>query len=258
MENVVVLSEVHPIYDLVEGISPTMSISRQAKEWYGIDLRTNTYADQICEMHGWCQANHKHLVVRDWTYIDFTPNRFNGFAPCNESTGYESIRNRVNVKRIAFVRDAIDVALSQGMEIGEFSNCYINYVRYLVQNKIQVIKYEEFCKEPSATLGKICSILQLPKPIGEAVSCNNSNVSGDIGYSRGNRKDSVVELKRQYVFRSKRDEIDSDMYLRRCNMLLGYPESYAGRNLETLSEYLGFSLLSPFGSIKKRLIKKLL
>lgn len=256
LKDVIVMSEVHPIYDSADAISHTMSFAWQAKEWHGIELKANNYVDQTLELYSWCKANKKHLVIRDWSYIDFTPSKYNEFSPCNKSSSFELLSAVADVKVIAFVRNAIDVGLSLKNDVGEFSKSYINYVTYLKNNNIDLFKYEDFCTNPLATMEKICNSLNLPCFNGESVSCESCNVIGDIGFSRGNRKKSVVRLKRKYVSRVTINTINSNELLNKCNQLLGYNDHYSSQQSETFLEYFLFTVISPFGLFKKHLIRK--
>jgi hypothetical protein len=258
LSDLVVLSEVHPIYDTAAGISPAMSIAWQAREWYGIELASRDYLSQVCELHEWCTARGKHLVIRDWTFIDFTPNGFNALNPAKTSTSYALLRDVLEVKAIGFIRDAIDVGLSIQANFADFSSAYLDYACYLVEHEVELFRYEDFCHNSVATLARICTALGLPPLDGQTISPDSRRVNGDIGFSRGNRKNAVAPLKRKYVPSAIRAEIDADAALKECNRLLGYPTGYDSRHVESLQEHLVFTWLKPLGELKRRVGRKLL
>jgi hypothetical protein len=182
IENLVILSEAHPIHSTMMR-NDLSSIASQAREWYGIDVKSLNYIDQIGEIKEWCDKNGKKLVIRDWSYIDFTPSRVNNYNPPKKSVNLELLEKRFEVKKIAFVRNAIDVFLSRGVTIEKFSPAYLEYSRY-VKNNLHIYKYEDYCSDPQKEIHKICEALDIEKKFKSTNLCNTKKVVGDTKISR--------------------------------------------------------------------------
>ena len=65
------------------------------------------------------------------------------------------------VKSVAFVRDGVDVALSQGNSIKVFADAYLDYINFLVNQQVEIFKYESFCDNPDVTFRSIGESLEI-------------------------------------------------------------------------------------------------
>lgn len=242
--NTVVLSEVNPInessYRAVK--NPITTVAGQARQWYGIRLKSVGFTEQILELDLWCKRNYKHLVVRDWTFIDFTDHRLNNFNPPNFSSTIAALRDKVEINQFAFIRDSIDVYLSRNISLNDFYNSYINYVNYLIYNKIALFRYEDFCDDYLATLESICKFTGLSMPVSINPFSVKSNLTGDVKASRGSKSDKVKKLKRRYVIPSHRNRINECELMIKSNSLLGYPTSYESTKRQSFLEKIFFDL----------------
>jgi len=155
IDNLIVLSEVHPINDVVDRGTPSVSVAWQVKKWYDINLHGTGYLEQIRELKEWCDNHGKYLVVRDWSFIDFTPNPLNNYQPSRKPSGFILLEKNFCVKSVAFVRDGVDVALSQGNSIKVFADAYLDYINFLVNQQVEIFKYESFCDNPDVTFRSI-------------------------------------------------------------------------------------------------------
>lgn len=246
----VLLSEVHPLVEALPS-NERQHVKWQAKNWYGINLESHGYFNQILELEKWCNNNGKNLIIREWSFLDFTPNKLNGFSPSLVSSTMEGLSGNVEMNVLAFVRDAIDVYLSRGKDLGEFSVTYLNYVNYLKRNGIPILKYEDFCQNPEV----IYNALSIEKHADQDIALADSErVTGDIqGLSRGNLNDKPIEIKRRYASISLRKKINSNMCIAYANKALGYPELYGGKKCEGLWEHLNFKVKMK----KEKLMKNL-
>ena len=130
IDDLVILSEAHNI-NFNRPNAGMMSIKNQVKKWYGIEIESNNYLDAIDEIADWCEGNGKILVLRDWPYIDFARSNLNNYGPSKFSLNYELLSSRFDLSMAAFVRDGIDVFLSSKHDVNQFSEEYLDYVKYL-------------------------------------------------------------------------------------------------------------------------------
>lgn len=236
----VILSEAHPIHNRKGGIH---SVKEQMKKWYEVDIKADDYIDQIDEAKQWCDENDKYLVIRDWSYIDFAKSYLNDFNPPKNSTNMNLLESKYEVKKIAYVRDAIDVYLSQGQNIKSFSKEYLDFVKYIKEQNIEIFKYEDFVDNPQKEFELICKALDLPK--FEKIVKNDvssQKVIGDINVSRGNQSGKIVKLKRRYAGYFKRKAINTNDELIETNKMLDYPTNYDSKESEEFIKYLKFEI----------------
>ena len=64
LPNVVMLSEVNPISDSCDCCGQGKQIRCQAKEWYGVDLDSNSFSEKILELEGYC--SYKPPLSNKW------------------------------------------------------------------------------------------------------------------------------------------------------------------------------------------------
>lgn len=236
----IILSEAHPIHNSKGGIH---SVKEQMKKWYGIEIKSENYIDQIDEAKKWCDENNKYLIIRDWSYIDFAKSYLNDFNPPKTSTNLKLLEERFEVKKIAYVRDAIDVCLSQGQNIKTFSEEYLDFVQYIKKQNLQIFKYEDFVENSQEEFELICKALDLPKFEKEAKNdVSSQKVIGDINVSRGNQSGKIVKLKRRYAGYFKRKAINTNKELIEANKLLDYPAYYESKKHEEFIKYLKFEI----------------
>lgn len=237
LDDVILLSEVHPLCE-EDHQKQMQHVSWQAREWYGIELKSDNYFDRLYELSDWCNKNNKKLVIREWSFVDFTPCNINMYDPSLVSKTYEGLQSRLNLRVVAFVRNAIDVYLSRTADLGEFAITYLNYCNYLKRNNIILVKYEEFCE----------NILLVNDILGdnslndsELTLAKQSRVTGDIqGLSRGNMKKNPVKMKRRYAGFSERKKIDSSTVLHKSNERLEYFGGYSSVERENILNHLEF------------------
>lgn len=250
IDNLVVLSESHPIHSTMMR-KDLANISIQAKEWYGINVKSSNYIDQIFEIKNWCDENNKYLVIRDWSYIDFTESWENYNNPPYKSVNLELLEKRFDVRKIAFVRDSIDVYLSRGVKINKFSRYYLKYVQFLLANKIKIFKYEDFCINPEKELDEILKELNITENGAKTLKLFSNKVVGDINFSRGNQLDTIVVLPRKYTTFFNKYKINNDLDLNYSNKLLNYPTYYESCESENIIDFIKLKIKY----IRKKLIK---
>src|SRR3990172_8738556 len=169
LPGVVILSEVNPLGGGSGKRGTSLrTVKDQAKSWYDIDIPADGFAEEILELESLCATAGKHLLVRDWSFVNFVPNPSNGFVPPGRLLTLEALDGRCEVVPFAFVRDAIDVwasrrssSLIRREHMGVFFKCYLDYVREILRRKIRIFKYEDFCRDPAEVIKMISEHTEL-------------------------------------------------------------------------------------------------
>jgi hypothetical protein len=232
LPDAIVLSEVHEQGGGwgIEKEKSQITVWDQAKYWYNIDIEARNFIDAIKELNAYCVANKKHLIIREWTYLNFNSNNYYGNNPSNK---LDTLAQLSPMKPIvfAFVRNSIDVWLSSGRpSIGHFFKRYLSYVDELVKANIRVFKYEDFVKDPDKILRQICDYTGLeynPNTLRDYHRFDN--VNGDVQKgekSRGIRQREIKPLKRKRLALHEIDKINNALKMVEANRKLNYPTNY--------------------------------
>ena len=234
LPDVVIMSEVNPLgggWGKEEEDSLT-TVKAQAKGWYDIDLDSDEddFADCVVELSQKC----KHLVLRDWSFMNFFPNM--GIPIIDDKIEIEAInsflildelKDRCNVKPFAFVRNGIDAYLSRKGKLYLFAEAYLRYVQELLNLGIPIYKYEAFCLEPERILKDICLYAGLPYVDVCTTYSEFTTMNGDVqAESRGNRQNRIISLPRLEVTSRVMIGINNCTDLQEANKLLGYSTEY--------------------------------
>ena len=236
LPHIVVLSEVNPLGG-GSGKGPVSyrTVKSQASQWYGIEIKSDDFAEGILELHEICKARGLHLVVRDWPFVNFVPQPENGFTPPNRLLTLEALQGKCEIRVFAFVRDAIDVWLSRGTKANDFAIQYLRYVKMLLEHKIPIFKYEAFCRAPGTVLREICSYTGLDFNESYRRYEAFDRVNGDVQLlSRGIQQHSIRPLRRKRIRTEKIQELNQCSSMIEANRLLGYPVAYAAVPCENL------------------------
>jgi hypothetical protein len=163
----IVLSEVNPHASLVP-------IEVQARDWFKLvssrnfsDFSKKIYADKIRLLAEAARQQDSHLIIRDWTTINFLNKASDDiYAPSMllEQKIYLE-KYGFNINPVVLVRRAADVYESltrtfkhlRNFSIKEFGNCYLAYVHKI--STYPLFQYENFCLNPQKELKRMCDIL---------------------------------------------------------------------------------------------------
>ena len=255
LSNVVMLSEVNPLGGGGRGPGIVYrSVKEQAKHWYNIDISSDDFIDGILELEHVCLNAGKHLVIRDWSYVNFVPTPVNNFNPPRRLMTLELLEQKCHVVPFAFVRDAIDVWLSRGTApISDFFKCYLNYTEEIIARHIRIFRYEDFCKNPEEVLQSICTYtgLDYSESFWDYLSFRTVNGDPQIpGGSRGIRQKAIRPLRRKRTRPSVISELNNCIYMVKCNRLLGYPVSYYDVKRESILQKLLSMIIRRISKIK--------
>lgn len=228
-----VASEVHPIYNAHK------TLSSQASQ-LNVDLSHINYVDQVIELQQVLQEKGKQLILRDWSFIDFTPHEINNFDPSYQLTQWRILSEKIPVIPIVFVRDAIDIWISRQFP-PFFFDCYDRYVDAVSASKFPIFKYESFCQEPIQEMQKITANLQIPFDKTFLSKYKSQYVSGDMDIknsSRGIVQNKIKRLKRKRIAKPRIQWLDQQELMKNSNQILGYSHTYYDAEIELRPTYL--------------------
>jgi hypothetical protein len=228
LDDTVVISEVNP------HLCAKYSVREQAKRWYNIDLKHDNYLDSVLELYQICININKRLIIRDWTFIDFTPSSLNNFTPSGKLSNMALLKKEVDVQAVGFIRDAIDIWISRWMP-PNFFPYYKNYINALTTTNIPLFKYEDFCEDPELILKKICfeTGLNFSESYKNYIEFNNTtgdNTSPIV--SRGGKNKVITSLKRKKIPRSIIKELNGNSDMIEINKIMKYPTNYFDREID--------------------------
>lgn len=236
ISDVVMLSEVNPLgggWGILKEKSPT-TVKAQAKEWYEIDIKNDGFREGISELSDYCSENRKHLIIRDWSFVNFSGHVDNNNNPIGKFLSIEEMQD-FDVKPFVFVRDIIDVWISRNMpDISTFAREYLNFLNEVIKLEIKIFKYEDFVKRPEYELESICNYIGIEFQNVYPECLNYDKVNGDTQIKTGSRgiiQQSIKQLPRKKIPFNKIMDINDSMEIREANKLMGYPEGYFKKKL---------------------------
>ena len=235
LPKVLLVSEVNPV------LNAKGSIREQVKAWYGVDITERSFAEMAMEVSEKIQIARKRFIIRDFSFIDFTPHALNGLQPANTFSTLNALKNEMPLKPVAFVRDAFDVWISRGCP-PEFSVGYLNYIKALKALDIPVFRYEDFCERPMQTMKLVCEKTGLT--FGEVSiqgATTNPKITGDVDLkkpSRGNKQMAIANLKRKRLPQFLLKKVLSDAFMAEANKLMGYPTEFYDAEFESEPSFL--------------------
>jgi len=244
LPNVIIGSEINPLAGATpdhKAIQPHLALKKQMKLWYDIEVDGNSFEECVQNLAEYCNLAGSHLVIRDWTHVDFIKRKENEYKPKYNFNILEQLNSIGNLKAFVFVRDAIDVYLSSSKQINEFSMAYLIYVKKILEEQFPIFKYEDLIENPDDTVKKICDLIGIEYSPDYKRFNENLKCTGDIQLgkrSRGLYKGGIVKLPRKWVACSSRKKIDACKNLIEANSLLGYPTSYSLAKLESFGQMI--------------------
>lgn len=241
-ENVIMASEINTAIGATpdhQAALPEVALKQQMAKWYGIDLAASSLEGVVTELIEHCGRQGREFVFRDWTYIDYYPNRWNGGHPTYQMTTFNFLDRILSLNTFALVRDAIDVFLSFSRDLEEFSRHYLIYVQSLERLKIPIIRYEDLAEDADAVFARFRREFGMTLPIEVESYTRNSRVTGDIQQSKTSRgilANRIERLPRKWVPSYVRRQINACSRIRRANEILGYPLCYESCRIEPFSD----------------------
>lgn len=228
-DNVVMLSEVNPVDNGNNSVYGKMDAARQCRIWYNIDVKGQDFSEVISECSEYCNRNHKKLIIRDWSTVNFRRMEENNFNPPNRFLVLDELEKIDRLRIFTLVRNPIDVYISNLLDAVDLDG-YLNFVesiKTLRNNKI--IRYEDFCRSPEEILKELSDYIGLSYSDQWKSYSMNDKVNGDSvirGGSRGARQVVISPLKRKRVPHKTICGINDSPEIKRMNTFLGYPSNY--------------------------------
>lgn len=226
--NNVVLSEVNPLgggWGQRKENSFTTP-GEQAYHWYGIRLLNSGFLESIIELNEICQQNGKNLIIRDWSFVNFSPHALNEYEPPNKFLTYELLKD-CQPKVIGYVRNSVDVWLSRGRKnLTSFATEYDCFIKTLFSTTTSIYKYEDLTREPVEFINKLHLACNLGSyQLNETQALAQSNVNGDTQLGKQSRAynlNKIKSLPRRSINKKEIKELILNGKLLSLNRLMGY------------------------------------
>ena len=199
MQDVVLLSEIHP--QGVQWFNPL----QQAQQWFNLFSEEEikaieqqggvSFADAIDLIHQKCLHQGKHLIIRDWSHLDFMAAPFLA-CPTNKITINEVLGDKFNIREFNTTRHPIDQWLSlsrlsimqEKLTLEAFLAGYRKFAELCIG--IGFIRYEDFIDNPTAKMKELCDHLDTPfDPSFIDKWWDYKTISGDVKSVRGDKKE---------------------------------------------------------------------
>ena len=237
--NVVMLSEVNPMGGGSSGDSNLRTVKEQAKQWYGIDIKSDDFAEGILELYEHCNNNNKHLIIRDWSYINFVPFSLNSYKCPSKFLTLEALDGKVDLKPFAFMRNSIDAWASLGArKPKKYFPHYRKFAETIIDENIPYFKYENFCEDPDNLMKEICSYIGIDYSESyknyEAFTMANGDTQVKKG-SRGTRQKAIKPLPRKRTMLKRVFQLSRNKDMIESNKLFGYSSDYYSVELEKMN-----------------------
>jgi hypothetical protein len=160
------LSEIHPRWSYYDPLS-------QARDWFGLISEQERqeflarngydYIKAIQLLGARCTERGQHLIIRDWTHVDFFAGPFPA-KPIYRLSQYEVLKNHFDIRHIALIRHPVDTCLSlrklppyKDITANDFLGRYRAYATLAQQ--VGFVRYEDFCDNPVPVIASVCKTL---------------------------------------------------------------------------------------------------
>ena len=217
-------------------------------------LSTSQYIDQISELSNLLRSQGKTLLVRDWSFIDFTPHRINGYKPTNALTQYDLLKTHFDIQCVTMIRNPIDIWISRKCP-PKFFEIYPLYTQALKHIGIPYFKYESLCQDPKQVVREICNTLNLTYEGDFLNNYKSVNIQGDAGLedsSRGSLLSTVQPLKRKRIATKLQKMLEKRRDAGRLDFDFGYNAVYNDAVLEKTPSYISLDFKHYFDCIRGR------
>jgi hypothetical protein len=238
MRDILVLSEVHPF-------DPQRKLTGQAAKWFGLlgenDLPwlkqsaargpSTAFAEIVTCLAERSAEQGRHLVLRDWSHLDFLGMPFVDRPPMRLRTE-EALRGRCELRQAFLVRHPLDQYASSISRPGmaphitpvRFLGAYLAFARLAAARGFQ--RYEDIVQDPDQQLGELCRRLQVPLDPGYRERWQSyGKLTGDnAGPSRGFAEREIAPLPSRPLDETVREALRRDSGYAESLELLGYQD----------------------------------
>jgi len=240
----VILSEINPRFSW---FNPLI----QAYEWYGlfspsemIQFRARPdlgYTEAILAISERCRAKGLHLIIRDWTHIDYTPGDY-PVTPIYQPAQELALGDAFEIQRVSITRHPLDAYLSVckvprmagQLSLSQYMEGFLKFAELAMRTGF--IRYEDFCRQPPTVLRSLSERLGVGYADDfETRYLENNRVTGDIyhpdatetvtGERVGERSGGRIRLpERRRIPDAVREQLDDCPPYSRILQLLGYDQ----------------------------------
>jgi protein O-GlcNAc transferase len=238
LPNVALLSEVNPAsVKLFLSFDPLYQDERwlhlltkeDVERFSRLDLKKpENFRDLIQVFYYRARASHRHLVIRDYNYVEFLGVPF-GTDPPRRMMLHGALPSNIPISSVALIRHPVDQWFSlrkhqrpgSGVSPRMFCNAYLTFLREL--RDTPVFKYEEFIDNANDQLRAICRNLGLEFAPSFAERFHKFDcVTGDLKRLRDR---SISPSPRQPVAPEIMEEFRSSESFRSILETTGYSDS---------------------------------
>jgi protein O-GlcNAc transferase len=233
MDSVALLSEIHPLG--TRWFDPL----RQAKRWFGLitheELQRFRSADGL-DFRGAleflaerCEERGRHLVIRDWSHLDFTGTPY-VTEPSYRFLTAERLTRNGEIYRAITVRHPWDQLISllrlksmQGrLELPKVLYGFRRFAELAAEHGF--VRYEDFTDAPSEQLKELCRQLRIPFDPGYQTKwAEYRKITGDAIKPR---REAIVQRPRAVVDEDLLRQVESNADYQAVLQLLGYQSDY--------------------------------
>lgn len=214
MDSVMLLSETHPL-----AMDRWTNLLGQADQWHGLTSKPELaawkkqktdYASVLAVLSTRAEARGKHLVVREWTHLDFLGEPF--VEPAMTPAATQAVEQAFDLRVVDTVRHPLDhwTSIHKVQTLGRVSlathlaSCaaFATETGRIAGSSVPhlVTKYEEFCADPGAHLQQMCATLEIPYDKNWKNAWSSfDKITGDTDASRGNVDPTIKPLSRRPV-----------------------------------------------------------
>jgi hypothetical protein len=239
MRDILVLSEVHPR-------DPQRKIARQAAAWFQLlgedDLPwfrevsqqapDKAFADIVVRLAERAEARGRHLVLRDWSHLDFLGVPFVRDPPLRLLTE-DALRDRCELRQAFIVRHPLDQyascasrpAMGPHLTPTRFLDAYLAFARAAADRGFQ--RYEDLVENPDQNLQRLCETLRIPFDPGyrERWPSYDKLTGDNFGPSRSFAKRQIVVMSGMSLEPAIRESLRRHHGFQECLTLLGYVDA---------------------------------
>lgn len=240
MDRIALLSETHWAgFHLKTAFNPLV----QARKWWGLISEAEEknlgypprigYRAMLELIRRRALASGRAMVIREWSHMDFLGVPLVPDPPMRSTTA-EVLGTIGPVHRIAQVRHPLSQWLTYrkmngqlllNVDLDVFLDAYLAFAR--MASQVGFFRYEDFTRQPHATMGRICEALAIPFDPGYAQRWNTyDKITGDVkpdrNPTRQAHKQSIAPLPPRPASKATCRRFADDPKVAEAMELLGY------------------------------------
>ena len=208
MHRTVVISEIHPhhVRYNFNPFDPVQLLISQTNLRDNKKLKEDIFRVRVQECASIAQQTNVNLVLRDHTYSDYFRTK-NRDEIVNKSTLIDVISLDFEVQSLVTIRNPLEAYLSLknnngDQSISNFSD-YCDRQFMMIEHykirKIPIMRYEDFCLDPTEFLKCVCKIFDLEFNPDFQKNFHRIKMTGDSGRGRSESLKTIKKLPPKYI-----------------------------------------------------------